>query len=100
MLLSWYPFTQFLAEAKTDEGTGQSKMSYKCVDESANWEAWWAQVHLKFSNLTGPLASHMFEIMNFRDIGHLEVPVTAYAGAPASHPRDIVCRVRQRMPLI
>ena len=36
-------YHRFLTEAKTDEGTGNSKMAYKC-DESANWEAWWDEV--------------------------------------------------------
>ena len=32
-----------------------------------------------------------------REAGILDNPITAYAAAPASHPLDIICRVRQRM---
>ena len=89
-------------------------------DEIARWDLWWQELHLTFSGLTGPLAPHMLlgytvfllledlimgihrgtlrlEVKSLKDCGHLSVPVTAWPGAPASHPLDIVCCVRQRM---
>lgn len=130
-----------------------TSISWSCVigftlgDVYAHWENWWSELGLRFSNLTGPLAPHLFllcsyftliwqlgwafdfpllwrlhnfdtfscfghfwyciesfstalrfEVMYLKDVGDLgDCRVSAWPGAPPSHPRDIVCVVRQRM---
>lgn len=89
---------EFLDDAALDRGCEQDARAYK-MDEAADWEGWWDEVELEMSNLTGPLAPHWFQVCCRSDLSldAQEAPNTAFAGAPASRPDDVVVAIKDRM---
>ena len=92
---------QFLDTASFEHGTREGSQAYK-MDQAADWETWWEEIQLDMSNLTGPEAPHWFHICSRKDLSPSETnaPYTAWPGAPASHPDDIVVAVKDRMASI
>ena len=84
----------FLDEAALDPGTSQNKQAYK-LDESADWEAWWDEVDLRMSQLTGPEAPHWFHICSRKDLSlgpSLTAGVCIELGNLSGHGCDIHSR--------
>jgi hypothetical protein len=74
------------------------------LDEAFDWEAWWDDISVQFSNLTGPLAPHSFRVCRRQDLGQCsrdraEVDVRAepLPGHPQEQGGDVVVVVKHYM---
>lgn len=88
----------FLDTSTFDGSCNLNVKAYK-MDESPSWEAWWDEVGLDLSDLTGPRAPHWFHICKRKDLDlhEFDAPQTSWVGAPAPCSDDIVVAVKDRM---
>lgn len=91
---------QLLLELGIDPASRASAKAYK-LDEAADWEAWWGELGLTLSALTGPEAPHWFRICRLRDLGRAagetDVPLMSPPGMPEPCQDDVVMAVKDRM---
>lgn len=52
---------KLLGNLGIEETSRRASLAYK-MDEAASWETWWEQMNVKFSQLTGPRAPHVFMV--------------------------------------
>jgi hypothetical protein len=51
-----------------DQPSRRASMAYK-MDEAFDWEAWWDEISVQFTQLTGPRAPHSFRVCRRKDLG-------------------------------
>jgi hypothetical protein len=92
-----------LADLGIEKESRRASSAYK-LDEAFEWEDWWADISLKFSKLTGPLAPHSFRVCRRQDLGHcsgdrgeVDVRVEPLAGFPLAEGGDVVVVVKHYM---
>jgi hypothetical protein len=59
---------QLLGGLGIDHSSRRASLAYK-MDEAYDWEAWWDEITVSFSKLTGPRAPHSFRVMRRQDLG-------------------------------
>jgi len=91
---------ELLRELGIDPASRAAAKAYK-LDEAADWEAWWDELGLTLSALTGPEAPHWFRICRLRDLGaaagETGVPLMYPPGTPDPCQDDVVMVVKDRM---
>jgi hypothetical protein len=60
---------RMLGTLGVEKPSQRASLAYK-LDEAFDWEAWWDDISIQFSNLTGPLAPHSFRVCRRKDLGH------------------------------
>jgi hypothetical protein len=94
---------RMLGSLGVEEPSKRASLAYK-LDEAFDWEAWWDDISVQFSNLTGPLAPHSFRVCRRQDLGQCsrdraEVDVRAepLPGHPQEQGGDVVVVVKHYM---
>ena len=82
-----------------DATSRRASLAYK-MDEAASWETWWDQISVKFSQLTGPRAPHVFLVSRRQHLAALVHGRCAPADAAPSmspSPTDVMVAVKEYM---
>jgi hypothetical protein len=59
---------KLLADLGIEKTSRRASLAYK-LDEAFDWETWWNDITIQFSNLTGPRAPHSFRVCCRKDLG-------------------------------
>ena len=76
--------------------------AYK-MDEAASWEKWWDDITATYTQLTGPLAPHLFKVCLRKDLGKLgdheetTTPADVLPGNLQPSGGDVVVVVKEHM---
>jgi hypothetical protein len=94
---------KLLADLGIDTTSRRASLAYK-LDEAFEWQAWWDDINIAFSNMTGPRAPHSFRVCCRKDLGRskddrseLDARPEALPGNPREQGGDVVVAVKHYM---